>query len=166
MNPFGQIVSEYSTILPATADVAGAIGLLFGAMGLRMMSVSKLAGEPQTKGYWTFLAGSILVNIFVWLDSLSQSFIGASGSSSLAYASAGSGTSSFIPFAVDTVQIVGVFGFIRGAIGIKDDTRNGRAIPIGQMVFGSLAVQIVPVLHAFGATAGGSLQSFIMQIVP
>lgn len=166
-NPFSQMITEYGSILPAASYVAGFLGVLFGAIGLRQISVSRLAGEPSTKGYWTFVGGAILTNMWVYMQSISQSFLSTSGTpSALAYASGGSGASSFVPFAIDTVQIIGVFGFIRGAMGLKDDRREGLAIPLGQMFFGTLAANMPAVLHAVGATVGGELQSFIQQIVP
>jgi len=166
VNPFSQIVSEYANVLPMAATLAGVIGLFLGAVGLRMMSISKLRGEPQLKGVWTFMAGSILTNLWVWLSGFSQTFIQTSGTSSLAYAGGGSGASSFIPFAIDTIQIIGVFGFIRGAMGLRDDRQEGKAIPIGQMSFGALAMNSVPFLHLVGNTIGGQLQSFINTIIP
>lgn len=167
MNPFSQIVSEYVSTLPMLGYVAAAIGMTLGVIGLRQLALSKAANEPKVKGFWTFMAGSILVNIWVWMRSISLSFISTTGNPSmLSYMSAGSGTSSFIPFAIDTVQIIGVVGFIRGAIGLKDDRREGIGIPIGQMVFGSLAVNLPTVLHIFGNTVGGQLNTFIKTLIP
>lgn len=166
-NPFSQMVSEYASVLPAASYVAGFLGLALGGIGLRQIAISRLSNDPATKGYWTFAGGAILANMGAWMRTIANSFIAAPGTPlGLAYSSAGSGTSSFLPFAFDTIQILGVFGFIRGAIGLKDDRREGLAIPLGQMFFGTLAANLPTVLHIFGATVGGELQSFITTIVP
>lgn len=169
MNPFAQIITEYANLIPAAVAFAGLSGLVIAGVGLRMISVAKLTHQPSTKGYWAVMSGAILVNVALWLSGFSQTFIATSAPSTLVYASAGTGANSFVPFALDTVQIFGWFGFIRGAMNLKNEAgeigHGGKLIPIGQMVFGSLAANPVVMLHAIGNTIGGQLQSFINSVI-
>lgn len=171
MNVFSQMVAEYSSLFPMLSMAAGMVGIGLAAYGLRNLALSKLRHEPGVSGLWPFASGAMLVNAGTWMDGVSQTFLQTSSYQSLAYGAAGgSGGGPFVAFAVDTVQIAGLVGFLRGLFGLRAEGRGqgspgGRGIALGQMVFGTLAVNIVPTLHLVGNTIGGSLQSFLNQVV-
>ena len=171
MNVFSQMVAEYASLFSMLTMAAGALGIGLGGYGLRNMALSKLQREPGVAGLWPFASGAMLVNAGTWMDGVSQIFLQTSSYHALAYSGAsGPGASAFVAFAVDTVQLAGFVGVIRGLYGLRLETRGsgapgGRATSLGQIVFGTLAVNIVPTLHLAGNTIGGPLQSFINRVV-
>ncbi len=171
MNVFSQMVAEYASLFSMLTMAAGALGIGLGGYGLRNMALSKLQREPGVAGLWPFASGAMLVNAGTWMDGVSQTFLQTSSYHALAYSGAsGPGASAFVAFAVDTVQLAGFVGVIRGLYGLRLETRGGgapggRATSLGQIVFGTLAVNIVPTLHLAGNTIGGPLQSFINRVV-
>ena len=171
MNVFSQMVAEYASLFSMLTMAAGALGIGLGGYGLRNMALSKLQREPGVAGLWPFASGAMLVNAGTWMDGVSQTFLQTASYHALAYSAAsGPGASAFVAFAVDTVQLAGFVGVIRGLYGLRLETRGsgapgGRATSLGQIVFGTLAVNIVPTLHLAGNTIGGPLQSFINRVV-
>ena len=165
------MVAEYASLFSMLTMAAGALGIGLGGYGLRNMALSKLQREPGVAGLWPFASGAMLVNAGTWMDGVSQTFLQTSSYHALAYSGAsGLGASAFVAFAVDTVQLAGFVGVIRGLYGLRLETRGsgapgGRATSLGQIVFGTLAVNIVPTLHLAGNTIGGPLQSFINRVV-
>ncbi len=165
------MVAEYASLFSMLTMAAGALGIGLGGYGLRNMALSKLQREPGVAGLWPFASGAMLVNAGTWMDGVSQTFLQTSSYHALAYSGApGPGASAFVAFAVDTVQLAGFVGVIRGLYGLRLETRGsgapgGRATSLGQIVFGTLAVNIVPTLHLAGNTIGGPLQSFINRVV-
>ena len=170
MNVFSQMVAEYASLFSMLTMAAGALGIGLGGYGLRSMALSKLWREPGVAGLWPFASGAMLVNAGTWMDGVSQTFLQTASYHALAYSAAsGPGASAFVAFAVDTVQLAGFVGVIRGLYGLRLETRGngapgGRATSLGQIVFGTLAVNIVPTLHLAGNTIGGPLQSFINRV--
>ena len=171
MNVFSQMVAEYASLFSMLTMAAGTLGIGLGGYGLRSMALSKLRREPGVAGLWPFASGAMLVNAGTWMDGVSQTFLQTASYHALAYSGAsGPGASSFVAFAVDTVQLAGFAGVIRGLFNLRLEGRGngppgGRAIALGQVVFGTLAVNIVPTLHLAGNTIGGPLQSFINRVV-
>ena len=170
MNVFSQMVAEYASLFSMLTMAAGTLGIGLGGYGLRSMALSKLRREPGVAGLWPFASGAMLVNAGTWMDGVSQTFLQTASYHALAYSAAsGPGASAFVAFAVDTVQLAGFVGVIRGLYGLRLETRGngapgGRATSLGQIVFGTLAVNIVPTLHLAGNTIGGPLQSFINRV--
>ncbi len=164
------MVAEYASLFSMLTMAAGALGIGLGGYGLRSMALSKLRREPGVAGLWPFASGAMLVNAGTWMDGVSQTFLQTASYHALAYSAAsGPGASAFVAFAVDTVQLAGFVGVIRGLYGLRLETRGngapgGRATSLGQIVFGTLAVNIVPTLHLAGNTIGGPLQSFINRV--
>jgi hypothetical protein len=171
VNVFSQMVAEYGSLFSMLTMAAGALGIGLAGYGLRSMALSKLRHEPGVAGLWPFASGAMLVNVGTWMDGVSQTFLQTASTHALAYGSAGGGGSSaFVAFAVDTVQIAGFVGVLRGLAGLRAEGRGsgppgGRAVALGQVVFGTLAVNVVPTLHLAGNTIGGPLQSFINQVI-
>ena len=171
MNVFSQMVAEYASLFSMLTMAAGALGIGLGGYGLRNMALAKLRREPGVAGLWPFATGAMLVNAGTWMDGVSQTFLQTASYHALAYSGAsGLGASAFVAFAVDTVQLAGFVGVIRGLYGLRLETRGsgapgGRTTSLGQIVFGTLAVNIVPTLHLAGNTIGGPLQSFINRVV-
>ena len=171
MNVFSQMVAEYASLFSMLTMAAGALGIGLGGYGLRNMALAKLRHEPGVSGLWPFASGAMLVNAGTWMDGVSQTFLQTASYHTLAYSGAsGPGASSFVAFAVDTVQLAGFVGVIRGLYNLRLEGRggsppSGRATALGQVVFGTLAVNIVPTLHLAGNTIGGPLQSFINRVV-
>ena len=171
MNVFSQMVAEYGSLWSMLTMAAGALGVGLAGVGLRTLALSKLRHEPGISGIWPFASGSMLVNAGAWMDGVSQTFLQTASFQSLAYGSAGpSGSSAFVAFAVDTVQIAGLVGVLRGLYGLRLEGKGGappggRAVAMGQVAFGTLAVNVVPTLHLVGNTIGGPLQSFINQVI-
>lgn len=171
MNVFSQMVAEYGSIFSMLTMAAGALGIGLAGTGLRSLALSKLRHDPGIPGIWPFASGSMLVNVGAWMDGVSQTFLQTASYQSLAYgAASGGGSSAFVAFAVDTVQIAGLVGVLRGLYGLRAEGRGsgppgGRAVSLGQVAFGTLAVNVVPTLHLMGNTIGGPLQSFINRVI-
>ena len=170
MNVFSQMVAEYGSIFSMLTMAAGALGVGLAGYGLRTMAMGKLRHDPGISGIWPFASGSMLVNVGAWMDGVSQTFLQTASYRSLAYGSAGGGSSAFVAFAVNTVQIAGLVGVLRGLYGLRLEGKGGapsggRAVAMGQVAFGTLAVNVVPTLHLVGNTIGGPLQSFINQVI-
>jgi hypothetical protein len=146
--------------------------------GLALIVIALLSVVKQGKSHnggglgaaaMAFLAGVFLLNLYRMLDAISLSTFGnTSAHGLLAYTggSIGGVSAPIIGFAINIIQVVGLYGVIRGFVLLSRSGQDPRTFgpAMTHIVGGVFAVNIVSFLHILGATVGSGLQSAITRI--
>jgi hypothetical protein len=115
-------------------------------------------------GSVTLISGLFLVNLKTFINTFSQTLFKTDSATGLSYSTGGSDPFDiYIQFAVYIIMLVGLIGTIKGVMMMKASKSNASQLgaAITHMVGGVLAINIIQVLHMFGATVGGGVESFI-----
>lgn len=116
--------------------------------------------------------GSILASLPAWLDALSMSFLGGNSMASLSSADVSASdadeTTLVLLTSYAVVQLVGLFGVIKGLILFRQsaDTRDRLGPAFVHTIGGAFAINLVTILDAAARTVGGSAGEAIRQLLP
>ena len=114
------------------------------------------------------ISGILLVNFAGFMDSISYSmFARASTHSLIAYTgSIGHVSGPMVRLALNIVQLVGLYGVIKGVLLLSRAGSDAKALgpAFTHIIGGTIAVNIVVFLGVLGSTVGGGMQTTITKL--
>ncbi len=155
---------------PVIRVVGGMIGFCLVLAGIYTFTAKNGGGHStKGKGVAEIMGGTVLLNVISLLDVFSQSIFAKASETGLSYSAPGGDDpmSLYITFAIYIVMLVGFCGVIYGGMMLAKGDSNQHGLPkvFTHIVGGTLAINIVKLLHVLGSSMGPSVESAVNKIV-
>lgn len=159
------IIPHLQTWWPQIRTIGYFLGGLLVLMSLFQKANPKNKYE-SAKIVWTFIAGVLLLNFPIFIDTLAQTIFATGSEQSLSYSPPSHPGSSYIKFAVYATMLIGAAGVVRGCLLIRDTKNGAPQVTRGVVHFigGILAINIVQFIGLLARTAGGDVQTTFSKV--